>query len=189
MTVIDLIIRLLEALARVGPWLMRLAGRLRRYDIDYTAYSGIWHGIHLTRQPSCDPTCVVLSHHRYDLKVTRDGVVSGSIEDAIGSATYTCGIRGSMTPHRLLLQVEGNDPVRFYKQEVFYAPLTRERLQGLISGFNYRQEIFEARILLLRTRPQAQDLAGWLSAEPPYKHGRDDLDSLIRAENDGRGAN
>ena len=115
---------------------------------DYSGLTGHWYGVHVTKHPTTGlPT---LSRHEYDLKVTKNGKITGTLRDDLMKPSKEWIVRGNAFPGGMALIDQHSDRPNLYGVEFYRDHIGDPSiLQGVVTSFDFRANGHFASIIIL----------------------------------------
>jgi hypothetical protein len=138
---------------------------------NYTRLSGHWYGMHVANHAKSG--VLALSLHEYDLAVTRDGRISGTMRDGLINAETKWLVRGNAFPGGMALIDQHSERPSLFAAELYTNSLDDPtRLRGVISSFNYHDGGHFAAIIVLSRSPISEEQfeAHVADVRPPTFH-------------------
>nr|VFJ70722.1 MAG: hypothetical protein BECKFW1821C_GA0114237_102434 [Candidatus Kentron sp. FW] len=143
---------------------------------DYRQYSGQWHGCHVTADP--DTGVATYSNHIYQLRVKKNGRISGSLSDLISEQPWDYSTSGNIYPGMIMMIHRGKQRPEILAVEIYKTALNPRRMVGMIFASTYEKDIhFISPIVLSRDHISDEEFREMMKNQTAAFYG--DLDQTL----------
>ena len=118
---------------------------------EYSRYSGKWFGIHLSKIGKNNKR--VVSRHSYMINVSKRGDIQGEFLDYLSEdEPWKYIIHGKVIPGGLILNSMNDLRPDLYSIQIFFNPLSTNKLEGVLVSYDYQNNPFVSPIVLTRKK-------------------------------------